>query len=54
MPPPMMASLRLAGVEELVGAPSGTGKVTGSSGTEATADIPFGIDEMDEVPFRTV
>ncbi len=53
MPPPMMATLRL-GVEEPVGAPSGTGKVTGSSGTEATAEIPFGIDEVDDVPFRTV
>lgn len=54
MPPPMMASLILSGDEELVDSPLGTGKVTGSSGTDATAEIPLGIGEADDVPFRTV
>lgn len=50
----MMASLMLSEDEELVGAPLGTGKVTGSSETDATAEMPLGIGEVDEVPFKTV
>ena len=50
----MMASLMLSGDEELVDSPLATGKVTGSSGTDATAEMPLGIGEADEVPFRTV
>lgn len=54
MPPPTMASLMLTGVDELVGMPSGTGRVHGSSGTDATAEMPFDIGDADEVPFKTV
>ena len=45
IPPPIIASFRVTGVDELVEVPSGTGKVTGSSGTDATAEVPFGIAE---------
>ena len=54
MPPPMMASLMLAGVDEPFDVPSGPGKVHGSSETDATAEMPFGIGDVDEVPFKTV
>lgn len=54
MPPPTMASLMLTGVDGLVEMPSGTGRVHGSSGTDATAEMPFGIGDADEVPFKTV
>ena len=54
IPPPMMASLILPEVDEQVEVPSGTGKVTGSSETDATAEMPLGIGDADEVPFRSV
>lgn len=54
MPPPTMASLMLTGVDEPVDMPSGTGRVHGSSGTDATAEMPFEIGDADDVPFKTV
>lgn len=49
-----MASLIPTGADELVEGPSGTGKVTGSSETDATAEMPFAIGDVDEVPFKCV